>query len=130
MKSRDRLVFLGRLAWSRSLLLRSRVWVVFTRDCQAINRRPPARESRVGNGAGATCFPFPLPRSSIANKKRKSRKFSKVLLPVQPAFSFESRPGFRNDSISAKSLAEVRQCRKTLPGATTQSSLDLAQLSH
>src|SRR5260370_36807034 len=95
MKSRDRLVFLGRLAWSRSLLIRSRVWVVFTRDCQAINRRPPARESRVGNGAGATCFPFPLPRGSIANKKRKSRKFSKALFclfnphfPLNPGRDF------------------------------------------
>ena len=27
-----------------------------------------------GNGAGAACFPFPLPQCSIANKKRKSRE--------------------------------------------------------
>ena len=39
-----------------------------------INRRLPARESRDGNGADSACFPFPLPRSSIANKKRKSRQ--------------------------------------------------------
>ena len=38
-----------------------------------INRRLPARESRDGNGADSACFPFPLPPSSIANKKRKSR---------------------------------------------------------
>jgi hypothetical protein len=36
------------------------------------NRRPPARESLYGNGAGAACFPFPLPQTIVANKKRKS----------------------------------------------------------
>ena len=50
----------------------------------AINRRQPVRESLEGNGTGATCFPFPLPQGSIANKKRKS---SEICVPRYPSLS-------------------------------------------
>src|SRR6266851_618784 len=48
------------------------VWQSSGDQLWEINRRLPARESQEGNGAGSACFPFPLPWSSIANKKRKS----------------------------------------------------------